>query len=84
MARRSAPPGSGPSYLSPSHGTGPAGGRRLGEVENDESAFQRFYREQIVAPQYLAGNLSILTGAVVFVGGIVGLRMFGEALSFGV
>jgi len=84
MARRSAPPGSGPSYLSPSYGSGGPNSRRLNETDIDESSLARFYREQIVAPQYFQGNMSILTSLVVFSGGIAALRAFGEFMTFGV
>jgi hypothetical protein len=38
-------------------------------------------REQIWAPEMMAGNISILTGAGVFFGGIVVARTFGDFLA---
>lgn len=80
MARRSAPPGSGPSYMAPTYGGGPRG--RL--PDPNESWVSRFYREQIVAPQYLAGNLSILASVTLFAGGIAAVRQWGpDVLTMG-
>ncbi|EJD04613.1 uncharacterized protein FOMMEDRAFT_28259 [Fomitiporia mediterranea MF3/22] len=74
MARRSAPPGSGPAYIPASFGSSATSSRgRLNEKEN-EGALGRFYREQIIAPQYLAGNISILTSVVMFGAGIIAVR----------
>lgn len=71
MARRNAPKGQqGPAYL-----TSSSGGR------TDETAWSRFLREQIYAPEKRAGNWSILTGVGLFTGAIVGVRVFGEALA---
>lgn len=71
MARRAAPPGSGPAYVSKN-----AGSRK--QIETDESSFSRFLREEIYAPEKLPGNLSILTGVGLFAGGIVVVRTWGE------
>lgn len=78
MARRSAPPNSGPAYLSP-YTNAPAGRRQL--QDPNESRFSRFVREQILAPEKLAGNINILTGVGVFVGGIVVARTMGDLLA---
>ena len=94
MARRAAPPNSGPSYLPPSsHSLAP----RL-NVDPNESRFQRFLREQVrsacirtprkvdklrqqvYAPEKIQGNISIVTGVGMFLGGIVAVRLWGEAL----
>ncbi|KAH8111156.1 hypothetical protein DFH11DRAFT_1615617 [Phellopilus nigrolimitatus] len=66
MARRSAPPGSGPSYMAPSYG----GGARGQLADPHESWLARTYREQVVAPQHLPGNISILGAVALFAGGI--------------
>lgn len=78
MARRSAPPNSGPAYLSP-HAHPSAGRRQL--QDPNESEFSRFMREQIWAPEKLAGNISILTGVGVFAGGIIIARTMGDLLA---
>ncbi|KDQ51361.1 hypothetical protein JAAARDRAFT_140321 [Jaapia argillacea MUCL 33604] len=78
MARRSAPPNSGPAYLSP-HPSAARGGRAALH-DADESAFTRFLREQIWSPEKLPGNLSILTGVGVFAAGIVAVRTWGDLL----
>lgn len=95
MARRSAPPNSGPSYLPPSYGTP---GRQA--VDPNESRFQRFLREQVrlktpLSPESvfslmlisqvfsidkLPGNLNILTSSLLFFGGIAVMRTFGESM----
>ncbi|KAL5534858.1 hypothetical protein ACEPAG_1323 [Sanghuangporus baumii] len=76
MARRSAPPGSGPAYMTPAFGSGAgapphARGRVTDAKQNEnESAFSRFFREEIVAPQYIAGNINILTSIAIFAAGV--------------
>ncbi|VDB85101.1 unnamed protein product [Peniophora sp. CBMAI 1063] len=60
MARRAAPPGSGPAYYNP------AALSRGPSVDPNESAFSRFLREQIFSPEKLPGNISIATGLGVF------------------
>ncbi|KAI4517958.1 hypothetical protein K525DRAFT_209724 [Schizophyllum commune Loenen D] len=70
MARRSAPPNSGPAYI----GRIPAAG---GPVD-DGNAFTNFIREEITSPEKIAGNLSILTGVTVFLAGIFAVRTWGE------
>ncbi|KAL6305689.1 hypothetical protein BKA93DRAFT_824799 [Sparassis latifolia] len=67
MARRSAPPGSGPAYYS-----GAPSRRAIGDP--NESAFSQFLREEIWAPEKMPGNISILTGIAVFFGGIAAIR----------
>ncbi|KAI3615360.1 hypothetical protein WG66_003494 [Moniliophthora roreri] len=74
MARRSAPPGSGPAYVPKN----PAVGRRL--VDPDESAFSRFLREEVWAPEKLPGNISIVTGVGVFFAGILAVRTWDALL----
>ena len=74
MARRAAPPGSGPAYYNPAllgHGH---------HHDSDESAFSRFLREQVFAPEKLPGNFNIATGLAVFVGGIFVMRRWGELM----
>jgi len=73
MARRSAPPGSGPAYYS---GAPP----RRGLTDPNESAFSAFVREEIFSPEKLPGNLSILMGVAVFLGGIAAMRTWGELM----
>ena len=68
MARRSAPPGSGPAYMAPTYGGGAPRGRL---PDPNESVLGRFWREQIIAPQYLPGNLSIVTAVALFAGRLV-------------
>ncbi|KAF9813942.1 hypothetical protein IEO21_05378 [Rhodonia placenta] len=75
MARRAAPPGSGPAYYS---GAPPS--RRGALADPNESAFSAFMREEIFAPEKVPGNLSILTGVVVFFGGIAAMRTWGELM----
>ncbi|OCB89509.1 hypothetical protein A7U60_g3304 [Sanghuangporus baumii] len=79
MARRSAPPGSGPAYMTPAFGGGAgapphARGRvtdaKQQQEKEDGSAFSRFFREEIVAPQYIAGNINILTSIAIFAAGV--------------
>ena len=74
MARRAAPPGSGPAYYSG------APARRGALQDPNESKFSAFMREEIWAPEKLPGNLSILTGVVVFFGGIAAIRTWGEMM----
>ncbi|KAI0344297.1 hypothetical protein BDW22DRAFT_1392759 [Trametopsis cervina] len=71
MARRAAPPNAGPPYYSgaPSRGA---------LADPNDSAFSTFLREEIFSPEKLPGNLSILTGVAVFLGGVAAIRTFGE------
>jgi hypothetical protein len=73
MARRAAPPGTGPSYYTPI-----APGRV--QLDPNESFLSRFLREQIFAPEKLPGNISIVTGLSVFVGGIFVMRRWGQLM----
>ena len=40
----------------------------------------RFLRTEVFAPEKLPGNVSILTGATLFFGGIAALRTWGELM----
>jgi hypothetical protein len=40
----------------------------------------RFIQTQILAPEKLPGNISILTGVGMFVGGILAARTWGELM----
>ncbi|KAJ7708303.1 hypothetical protein B0H17DRAFT_1032171 [Mycena rosella] len=71
MARRNAPPNSGPNYISQS------ASQRRTLADPHESAFARFLREEIFAPEKIGGNLSLLTGVGMFVGGILAVRTWG-------
>ena len=79
MARRAAPPHSGPAYYTPAHlargGGGPNGGAL---VDPHESAWSRFLRTQVFAPDKLPGNVNIVAGVGLFVAGIVVVRRWGE------
>ncbi|KAF8530688.1 hypothetical protein JB92DRAFT_2694600 [Gautieria morchelliformis] len=71
MARRSAPPHSGPSYLPPSSHSVAA----QNPMEIDYPKFR-----QIFAPEKMVGNISIVIGVGMFLGGITAVRLWGEAL----
>ncbi|KAF7315830.1 hypothetical protein MIND_00099200 [Mycena indigotica] len=58
MARRSAPLNSGPAYIPPSQS------QRRTLADPNETAFGRFLREEIFAPEKIGGNISLLTGDV--------------------
>ncbi|KAG5635444.1 hypothetical protein H0H81_011237 [Sphagnurus paluster] len=76
MARRSAPPASGSSYV-----PHPSQRRAVGGGDNeDQSAFSRFIQEQILSPEKLPGNLNMLTGLTMFIGGIFAVRTWGELM----
>ncbi|KAF8481751.1 hypothetical protein DFH94DRAFT_732785 [Russula ochroleuca] len=78
MARRAAPPHSGPAYYTPAHlarSGGPNGGAL---VDPNESAWSRFLRTQVFAPDKLPGNVNIVAGVGLFVTGIVVVRRWGE------
>lgn len=75
MARRSAPPNSGPAYISKNQGA-----PRRAINDPNESAFSRFLREQIYAPDKLPGNISVLTGMSMFIGGILAVRKWGALM----
>lgn len=72
MARRSAPPHSGPAYYS--------GAPRGAITDPNESAFSAFLRTEVFAPEKLPGNLSIVTGVAMFFGGIAAIRTWGDVL----
>ncbi|KAJ7244388.1 hypothetical protein B0H12DRAFT_807435 [Mycena haematopus] len=74
MARRAAPPNSGPPYISQSQS------QRRTLIDPNESAFSRFLREEIYAPEKIGGNLSLLTGVGMFVGGILAVRTWGSMM----
>lgn len=73
MARRAAPPNAGPAYYNgaPSRGA---------LADPNESRFSAFLRDEIFAPEKLPGNVSILTGVAVFLGGIAAMRTWGELM----
>jgi hypothetical protein len=72
MARRAAPPHSGPAYYTPAQlSRGPL-------VDPNESAWSRFLRTQIFAPDKLPGNVNIVAGVGLFVGGVFVVRRWGE------
>jgi hypothetical protein len=73
MARRSAPANSGPAYI-------PVHTQRRTISDPNESGLTRFMREQIWAPEKLAGNLNILTGVSMFIGGIIVVRTWGDLM----
>ncbi|GLB41360.1 hypothetical protein LshimejAT787_0905750 [Lyophyllum shimeji] len=76
MARRAAPPSSGPAYVPhPSQRRAALAG---GIDDEDRSAFSRFIQREILAPEKLPGNLNMLTGAAMFIGGIIAVRTWGE------
>ncbi|KAF9043220.1 hypothetical protein BJ165DRAFT_1483501 [Panaeolus papilionaceus] len=69
MARRSAPSAQ-PTYIShPSRGG-----------DADESAFSRFWRTEVVAPEKLPGNISVASAVGLFVGGIIAIRTWGDLM----
>jgi len=77
MARRSAPPSSGPSYVPHPSTRRPA---LPGSSDDDASPFSHFIQTQVLAPEKLPGNISILTGVGMFVGGILAARTWGELM----
>ncbi|KIK71509.1 hypothetical protein GYMLUDRAFT_33699 [Collybiopsis luxurians FD-317 M1] len=80
MARRAANLAS--SSTSATHlSKGGQPGRRAGYLNDpNESAFSRFLREQIFAPEKLPGNISVAVGIGMFVGGIAAVRTWGDIL----
>ncbi len=70
MARRAAPPHSGPAYYS----------GRGALPDTDESSFSTFIRDQVFAPEKLPGNVNIVTGVALFFGGIFAIRTWGELM----
>ncbi|KAJ3730110.1 hypothetical protein DFJ43DRAFT_467758 [Lentinula guzmanii] len=79
MARRAATSSSAaapaPSFLSKSQA-----GRRGQLTDPNESGFSRFLREEVFAPEKLPGNISLLTGVGLFVGGVLAVRSWGDLL----
>jgi hypothetical protein len=69
MARRGQPQ---PSYL-----TSASAPSQRAESGN---AFTRFINEELLAPEKLAGNLSIATGVTVFAAGVAVIRTWGELM----
>ncbi|KAF8267779.1 hypothetical protein EI94DRAFT_1488050, partial [Lactarius quietus] len=71
-----APPNSGPSYYMPAqlacHGT-PL-------VNPNESTWSRFPRMQVFTQDKLSGNMNIVTGVELFIGGIIYRTLFGRIL----
>ena len=79
MARRAAPPNSGPAYYTPAHLARNGGGGPNGSlVDPNESAWSRFLRTQVFAPDKLPGNVNIAAGVGLFVGGVFVVRRWGE------
>ena len=78
MARRAgaAPPTGSASLFQPGYG------QSARRIDPNESAFQRFLREQIFAPQYIPGHINILAGVGLFTAGIVFFRKWGDVLVF--
>ncbi|KAG5644464.1 hypothetical protein DXG03_008364 [Asterophora parasitica] len=75
MARRSAPP-SGPSYV-----PHPSQRRAVGGIhDEDQSAFSRFIQNEIFAPEKISGNINLVTGLTMFVGGILAVRTWGDLM----
>src|ERR1700733_3940824 len=94
MSRRSAPPSSGPAYI-PHPSTYPhrsiaseqsgAFSQYAHTVDVEAvvlklTLFVRFIENEIMAPDKLPGNLSILTGVGMFIGGIMAVRAWGELM----
>jgi hypothetical protein len=77
MARRAAPPNSGPAYYTPAQ-LARSGGPNGALVDPNESAWSRFLRTQVFAPDKLPGNVNIVAGVGLFVGGIFIVRRWGE------
>jgi hypothetical protein len=65
-----------PTYI-PQH---PQISQRRALNDPNESAFSRFLREEVWAPDKMSGNLSIMTGIGMFIGGIVAVRTWGELM----
>ncbi|KAF8232642.1 hypothetical protein L208DRAFT_927474 [Tricholoma matsutake] len=96
MARRSAPPSSVPSYLahpsshSQRHSALPPSNENASPLARfvfllfvsslPSHCFFRFIETQIMAPDKLPGNISILTGVGLFLGGIIVARTWGELM----
>ncbi|KAF9451459.1 hypothetical protein P691DRAFT_807820 [Macrolepiota fuliginosa MF-IS2] len=74
MARRSTPSAQ-PSYL-----PHPLNAPRRTLNDPNESSFSRFLNNEIWAPEKLPGNINILTGVTLFLGGIAAVRTWGELM----
>jgi hypothetical protein len=75
MARRAA---AGPSYA-----PHPIHPRRAAVEDKDtkvETPYEKFMREEIWDPEKKAGNLNIVAGLGLFVGGIVAVRTWGDLM----
>jgi hypothetical protein len=77
MARRGAPPNTGPAYYTPAQ-LARNGGANGMLIDPNEGAWGRFLRTQVFAPEKLPGNVNIVAGVGLFVGGIVIVRRWGE------
>ena len=66
--------------MAPTYGGGAPRGRL---PDPNESVLGRFWREQVTAPQYLPGNLSIVTAVALFAGGVFATRQWGDILTVG-
>ncbi|KAG8910116.1 hypothetical protein FRC03_001249 [Tulasnella sp. 419] len=72
MARRTPQASSraaAPAYLAP-----------RSQVDPNESAFSRFLRTEVFAPEKKSGNISILVGVSMFAGAVAFARTWGDAL----
>ncbi|KAG6848616.1 hypothetical protein H0H93_015496 [Arthromyces matolae] len=76
MARRTAP-SSAPSYVP--HPL-QAQRRAVASHDEDQSAFSRFLANEIFAPEKLPGNVNMVVGLTMFLGGIFAVRSFGELM----
>ncbi|KAI6169741.1 hypothetical protein EDD17DRAFT_1520848 [Pisolithus thermaeus] len=72
MARRAAPQNPVPGLFAPPP--------RRAIHDPNESALSRFIREEILAPEKISGNISIVTGVAVFAAGVFSVRMWGDIL----
>jgi len=64
----------------------PGPGRTVGakgQTAEDESFVSWILREQIFAPQYLPGNVSIVAAVGLFAGGVLSIRTWGDWLLLG-
>ena len=73
MARKAAPPNSGPAYVSKT-------ALRRPLADPDESVFARFLRTEIFAPEKRQGNLSIVRGMALFAGAVTVARLWGDLM----
>ncbi|KJA17643.1 hypothetical protein HYPSUDRAFT_146161 [Hypholoma sublateritium FD-334 SS-4] len=72
MARRSAPSAQ-PSYL-------PHAQHDHHLTDSNESAFSKFLRTEVFAPEKLPGNISIGSAVGLFIGGIIAMRTWGDLM----